>query len=256
MAGGSPLWGSNRFTLYTPYVSKIIQNFLESKAIWDPSSSTGFRKYNRTSRQMEEFTNNANRQNVPRLYRVPVTTILGYYDPNPTQSMESHIYPALHGAYGFVYNDDGGSSTGTSDGCELVVNTRTDTLVYKLDTTIDSAGMRKFHVNVATEDEPDVAWIYCHNQLRANRELEGPKTDEPPLTFSVNGAPFADDVCKDKDVMWSKRNNDCDWVGERDKNVTRRRCSKERFTKGMVWDLCPETCGKVGLGRCKNYLFN
>jgi hypothetical protein len=65
MAGGSPLWGSNRFTLYTPYVSKIIQNFLESKAIWDPSSSTGFRKYNPMSRQMEEFTNNDNGQNVP-----------------------------------------------------------------------------------------------------------------------------------------------------------------------------------------------
>jgi hypothetical protein len=168
--------------------------------------------------------------------------------------MESYIYPALHGAYGFVYNDDGGSSTGTSDGCELVVNTRTDTLVYKLDTTIDSAGMRKFHVNVATEVEPDVAWIYCHNQSRANRELEGPKTDEPPLTFSVNGAPFADDVCKDKDVMWSK-SNDCDWVGDRGKTVTRRRCSKNIVKKGMAWDLCPKTCGKSALEGAKIIYF-
>ena len=31
MAGGSPKWGSNRLTMYTPYVAKRIQSFLEIK---------------------------------------------------------------------------------------------------------------------------------------------------------------------------------------------------------------------------------
>ena len=44
MSGGSPQWGANRFTFYTPYVHAIIQDFLESRAIWDPTSSTGFFK--------------------------------------------------------------------------------------------------------------------------------------------------------------------------------------------------------------------
>jgi len=193
MAGGEPLWGSNRFTMYTPYVSKQIQDFLEDKAIWDPSSSTGFRKYNPATRQMEEYINYDNGQNVPRLHRVPVTTILGYYDPDPSRSLESYIYPALHGAYGFVYNDDGGSTAGTSDGCELVVETKNGKVVYNLDTSIDSKGMNKFHVNIATEDEPGKAWLYCMNDMLHTRQLEGPKTGGPALTYTVNGIPFADD---------------------------------------------------------------
>merc|ERR1711933_545984 len=140
---------------YTPFVSEKIQQFLEDRAVWDPSSSTGFRKFDPASGKMEEFTNNDNGRQVPRLYRVPVTTIVGYY--HPTNSLQSYIYPALHGAYGFVYDDEGGSTTGTPDGCELVVETDRKVLVYDLDTIADPAGMRKFHVNVATEDNPSKA---------------------------------------------------------------------------------------------------
>merc|ERR1719367_645465 len=34
MAGGYPRWGTNRFSFYTPYSAKHIQDFLESRAIW------------------------------------------------------------------------------------------------------------------------------------------------------------------------------------------------------------------------------
>jgi len=248
--GGDQNWGSNRYTMYTPYVSKIIQEFLERKAIWDPSSSTGFRKYDSTSRRMEEFTNTENDQKVPRLYRVPVTTIVGYYDPNPDRLLESYIYPAMHGAYGFVYDDDGGSTTGTPEGCELVVKTKKDTLVYNLDTYIDSKGMGKFHVNIATEDEPNEAWIYCQNRLHTNRVLDGPRIGEPTLTFTVNGLPFADD-CKDKNLKFGRKKRGCDWVGKgRNNRKTRKRCGKKSKQK-KLWDWCPEICGKVGLGKCK-----
>jgi len=198
MAGGSPLWGSNRFTMYTPNSSKIIQAFLEKKAIWDPTSSTGFRKYDAASREMKEFVN-PNTDNDVRLFRVPVTTIVGYYDPDPDRSLESYVYPAMHGAYGFVYNDDGGSTTGTPDGCELVVKTNKITVVYNLGTSIDSKGMNKFHVNVATEDEPYEALIYCQNELRANRALDGPKDDEPPLRYTLNGLSFDGNNDDDED---------------------------------------------------------
>ena len=197
MAGGSPMW-SNRFTMYTPYVAKIIQSFLESKAVWDPTSSTGFRKFNQSTKEMNEFANMSNGEKVPQLYRVPVTTIVGYYDPSPSRGLADYVFPAMHGAYGFVYEDDSSSSTGTSDGCELHVKTQNtngsegeNTLVYALATEVyhlDS--MNKFHVNIATEDRPFLALVYCFDQLRTSRNLDGPNQDEPPLTFARYGIEF------------------------------------------------------------------
>lgn len=288
MAGGAPLWGTNRFTMYTPHVSREIQDFLESKAMWDPSSSTGFRKYNSATKQMEEFTNYDNGEKVPRLYRVPVTTIVGYYEPNPNRSLESYIYPALHGAYGFVYDDDGGSENGTPGGCELVVETenRQEKLVYALETFVDSKGMNKFHVNVATEDKPKKAWLYCKNKLLHFRDLDGPQADEP-LTYTVNGVPFEDSLitapptisptstpssspsnsptpeptksptkspttdCEDRnDLKFGKKKRGCHWVGKpSNKKKVIRRC--KRKSKGIrIWNWCPTTCGEVGLGKC------
>merc|ERR1719343_1976152 len=245
MAGGEPFW-DNRYTFFTPFVSKKIQEFLEDKAVWDQSSSTGFRKYNPTSGKMEEFTNNDNGQKVPRLYRVPVTTIVGYYAPD--LSLQSYIYPALHGAYGFVYHDEGGSNTGTPNGCELVVETDRKILVFELDTSVDPKGMNKFHVNVATEDRPSKASIYCKNELLAERELDGPKTEGSPLTFTVNGVPFPD-VCDDKNLEFGKKKRGCDWVGRgKPKNVTKKCRRKSKDIR--VFDWCPKTCAKVGLGDC------
>merc|ERR1712223_936118 len=93
MAGGGPQY-SNRFTFYTPNTSRKIQSFLESKAIWDPSSSTGFRKFNPSTKKMEEFVN-PNVNKVPIKFYVPVNS-----------GLPSYIYPALHGALGFVYDGD------------------------------------------------------------------------------------------------------------------------------------------------------
>jgi len=264
MAGGSPLWG-NRYTMYTPYVMKRIQNFLESKARWDPSSSTGFRKYSSTTGQMEEYVNLHNGQKVPRLYRVPVTTLVGYYDPDEDRALEAYIYPALHGAYGFVYDDDDVSTTGTLDGCELVVETKTDTLAFTLMMGIDHKGMNKFHVNLPTEEEPSKASIYCYNELQFERELSGPTTD---LKFTVTGAPLADlpdstdspttsptpkptKKCKDKKLKWGPKKKDCKWVGDaKKKKWVKKRC-KEKWKGEKIHWWCPKTCGKVGIGKCK-----
>jgi len=194
MAGGSPNY-SNKYTLYTPNTSRIIQNFLEKRAVWDSTSSTGFRKFHPSTKQMEEFTNNANGQKVPRLYRVPVTTIVGFYNPDLDRDLQSYIYPAMHGAYGFVYNDDGNSGN-DNDGCKLVVETKSniDTpLVYSLSASAHQSNqMNKFHVNVPTEDEPYEASIYCWGELLDSRTLDGPKEDEPSLEYTVTGAPISD----------------------------------------------------------------
>jgi len=56
MAGGAPFSSFNRFTLYTPNTAAIIQKFLESKAVFDPLSPTGFSKWNEPSARMEPFS--------------------------------------------------------------------------------------------------------------------------------------------------------------------------------------------------------
>jgi len=188
MASGGPMWKkTNRFTFYTPYTAKRIQDFLESRAVWDPTSSTGFRKFNSATKEMAEFVNKANGQKVPHLYRVPVTTIVGYYDPDANRRLQSYIFPALYGAYGFVYDDE----VVSGDKCSLHVETATrDTLIFELSTNIDSKGMNKFHVNVATEWGATKAEVYCQDQLLATRVFEGPQN--PDLAYTVNGVPFDD----------------------------------------------------------------
>ena len=56
MAGGAPFSSFNRFTLYTPNTAAIIQKFLETKAVFDPLSPTGFSKWNEQSARMEPFS--------------------------------------------------------------------------------------------------------------------------------------------------------------------------------------------------------
>merc|ERR1712174_67136 len=138
----------------------------------------------------EEFVNQSNGNKVPRNYGVPVTTIVGYYDPDINRNLESYIYPAMHGAYGFVYDDE--SDSGNNDnGCKLVVQTKLEPLVYSLSSSaLSSNVMNKFHINVATEDEPNEASIYCANELLISRGLDGPKEDQAPLEYTVTGNPL------------------------------------------------------------------
>ena len=55
MAGGAPLSSFNRFTLYTPYSASKIQSFLESKAVFDSQSPSGFRKWNIDTGHMDPY---------------------------------------------------------------------------------------------------------------------------------------------------------------------------------------------------------
>jgi len=55
MAGGAPLSSFNRFTLYTPYSAALIQGYFESKAVFDSSSPTGFRRWNDGTQELEPY---------------------------------------------------------------------------------------------------------------------------------------------------------------------------------------------------------
>ncbi|MCV5262183.1 peptidase M66, partial [Escherichia coli] len=61
MAGGSPFSDANRFTMYTPNSSAIIQRFFENKAVFDSLSSTGFSKWNADEHKMEPYEHTIDR---------------------------------------------------------------------------------------------------------------------------------------------------------------------------------------------------
>jgi hypothetical protein len=296
MGGGEPPWPSiNRFTMYTPYTALKIQKFLESKAVFDKSSSTGFRKWNANTLQMDEavmsipdaLTMNANplqantstpdlytqylqglfdkgadivdlnmgdgswRSEVivppasanagkifrvkhsaswvmtltidgvtivfnnqtpqkifqsdgskwialaqfeepklvrkPELFGVPVVTIVGFYDPQKT--LPSYIYPALHGAYGFVYPSE--NLNPSSKGCLLQVSTNNGaTRLYKLKAyRLTDGQMNRFQVNIPRSENPHRAEVVCDGQALDSKNLS-PAKDPASLTYTVNGMPL------------------------------------------------------------------
>lgn len=270
MAGGAPLSGFNRFTLYTPHSAAIIQKFFESKAVFDASSPTGFRKWSDSTSEMEPYTHRieiaeqiaaplsdvgeepmaklladydlvrvsmqdgnwtkevqlptaspANRgrcvtidqgatydsflsvngkrvkmqrgfrgsyisdgkrwnegpmecqwiERKPEAFGVPVTTLVGYYDPRG--ELNSYIYPALHGAYGFTYADD--RERVTEQDCHLVVETREGTLRFRLAKhRIKAEVMNKFHVNIPESSQPLSVGIVCRGKVIEKRAIAAP----------------------------------------------------------------------------------
>ncbi|WP_368163681.1 M66 family metalloprotease [Aeromonas sp. R6-2] len=280
MAGGKPFSGANRFTLYTPNSAAIIQGFLESKAVFDAASPTGFSKWNAAEARMEPYQHRvegiekvdapmnalteaglaplladyelvrvamwdghwtrdirvpaASAENrgrsltidhgagynshlfingmdllvsrgfkksftsdgqswlevplidtrvarKPTQFGVPVTTLVGYYDPQG--SLPSYLYPALHGAYGFTYPDDG--TTLADSDCQLQVETRDGVLRFRLaNHRSNGAVMNKFHVNVPTASEPRRASLLCRGQPL---DQEGVLPPPAGLAFNVYG---------------------------------------------------------------------
>ncbi len=109
----------------------------------------------------------------PIAFGVPVTTLVGYYDPEP--SLTSYVYPALHGSYGFIYRDDSGSLNDQQ--CQLVVSTNQGERRFRLSPVRMQAGsMNKYHVNLPASEQASRAEVRCAGQVLASRQLEGPRT--------------------------------------------------------------------------------
>lgn len=120
-------------------------------------------------------------ERVPRAFGVPVTTLIGYYDPE--QSLRSYIYPELHGAYGFIYEDD--SQTVTDADWQLWVDVDGWRRRYKLANRRLQAGvMNKFHINIEETRGLRKAMIAYRGRIIHERTLAPPVR---PLTYTVNG---------------------------------------------------------------------
>lgn len=119
---------------------------------------------------------------VPTSFGIPVTTLVGYYDPKGI--LPSYIYPALHGSYGFTYSDD--NERLSANNCQLQVETSNgQSLNFKLsDVRSNSNTMNKFHVNIPEADLPQSASIVCKGNALVEREIDPVKAS---LSYTVNG---------------------------------------------------------------------
>ena len=278
MAGGWAMYGAQRFTLYTPYSMHFIQKNLESKIVFDETSSTGFKKWDEATESMVEYTHSiddlettsvnpwdANASHIatlltdfdkvdlstwnghwardmsvpaasainkgkvftfnsdagynsnleingehitvnygsrltfvsdgqtwiqdgeyeqnrvirPTSFGIPVTTLVGYYDPQG--KLDSYIFPALHGSYGYVYPDD--SANLTVSECALEVSMKNgDVQKFALKNNRRNAdNMNKFHVNVARSENPTSASVICDGKVLNSTVISSPKL-EPVYT--------------------------------------------------------------------------
>lgn len=128
----------------------------------------------------------------PESFGIPVTTVLGYYDPqnaSPTPAQPGwpgYVYPALHGAYGFVYPSESASSS--NKGCWLEVVLRKSTRRYRLlSMRIDDGFMNKIQVNVPESEGATKALVICNGTTLATSTLLAAKEN---LTYTVNGMPL------------------------------------------------------------------
>lgn len=115
----------------------------------------------------------------PSSFGIPVTTLVGYYDPQG--KLDSYIFPALHGSYGYVYPDD--SASLTVNECALEVSMKNgDVQKFALKNNRRNAdNMNKFHVNVARSENPASASVICDGKVLNSIAISSPKL-EPVYT--------------------------------------------------------------------------
>lgn len=192
MAGGNFASGLSRYTHYTGYSTRQKIQPALNRAVWAPDSPTGYRKWDATSRKMEVFQpktptsrtvwyNSADgNYRKPRLFGVPVITLLGGYDPETGAAV---LYPALRGNWGQVYDLPPPDAAATSRQCWLevsFVNDRTQRIAVA--PTRLGSNANKLHVNLAQVEQPVAAALQC-------RDTAGAATTELASVVIPQGQP-------------------------------------------------------------------
>lgn len=172
--GGVPGSHMSLFTSYTPYSAKIIQDHLEDIGVLNPYSSSGYRKWNKDSRSMEDASSLSYPR--PTMIGVPVITLIGYYDPE--RELTGQMYPALFGNWGNVFEpvEDASArftlSIQRQDGTEVT---------YPLGgRRLSPREMNKFHLNLKFDSSNPwiCASLFC--QAGGTREIVDRLSIETP----------------------------------------------------------------------------
>ncbi|HJF28199.1 MAG TPA: M66 family metalloprotease [Acinetobacter lwoffii] len=181
MAGGYPDSTISNYTHYTGYSTYLrIQPHFD-RAVWDETSPTGYKTWNKQTRTMEVYQPqipakmNAvwfNRPDgyylKPRLFGVPVFTILGGYDPVNQVGL---LYPEARGNWGNVFNLPEADLSSENAACWLKVHYLSHTKTVALAPSRLGSNANKLHVNLAISDQPKTVDLYCKNAGEEAKQL-------------------------------------------------------------------------------------
>jgi hypothetical protein len=171
MAGGAFSSSLSRYTHYTGYSTyhKIQPAF--NKAIWDASSSTGYKLWNASTRQMDVYQPKVPSSSViwynstdgnylkPVKFGVPVFTILGGYDPVNNVGL---LYPAARGNWGNTFNLPQADTSLKAQSCWAHITYASKAAEsIALSPTRLGSNANKLHINIAQSDNPQQVDLYC-----------------------------------------------------------------------------------------------
>ena len=179
MSGGATASSISRYTHYTGYSTQQKIQPAFDRDVWAEDSATGYKKWNKTTRMMEVsqpkvptksnnvWYNSANGNYLkPRLFSVPVYTIVGGYDPVNQSGL---IYPAARGNWGNVFDLPQANTGGTAASCWLKVQSASGVqnialAPQRMNPNLDPknlAVVNNFHINLAQSEQPQAVDLYC-----------------------------------------------------------------------------------------------
>ncbi|AYO54531.1 M66 family metalloprotease [Acinetobacter wuhouensis] len=178
MSGGASASSISKYTHYTGYSTWLKIQPAFDKYVWDKDSNTGYKKWNPTTRTMENaqpkvpqsgyvwYNSQDGNFLKPRLFSVPVYTILGGYDPVQQVGI---VYPAARGNWGNVFNLPQANTNSTAANCWLNVQysgrpAENIALSPNRMAGKDAGNANKFHINLAQEDQPRHVNLYCQKE--------------------------------------------------------------------------------------------
>lgn len=181
MSGGSDGGPFSVYTHYTGYSARIIQNDVARLPLPDTSFPSGYKKWNTTTGQYEDFSSS---HPAPIEVGVPVATILGGYDPDSTAAV---IYPVFHGNYGNVFELPEPDLNAAGDLCWVEVSNAggNKKQVSVAPDRHNAGSVNQLHFNLHADFRPTSASLLCRRegniQTLTQTSFDGSIPDLPPV---------------------------------------------------------------------------
>lgn len=172
------------YTHYTGYSTQLrIQPHFEGRHVWDPSSPSGYKKWNKDTRQMEVAYPTVPKSNEvwynsldghylkPKQFGVPVFTILGGYDPTNKVGL---LYKEARGNWGNVFDLPQANPANDAASCWLNVkfsSGKAEENIALAPQRMQADSVNKLHVNLAQSDQPKSVDLYCKDAGQAAQKL-------------------------------------------------------------------------------------
>jgi hypothetical protein len=181
MAGGFSASSMSRYTHYTGYSTRQKIQPALNKAVFAADSPTGYRKWNASTRSMdvvapavpssttEWYNSSSGKFAPPRKHGVPVWTILGGYDPVAAVGL---LYPAARANWGNTFDLPAPAANASARQCWLSVDYAA-AASKKIALAPNRMGVNanKLHVQLAQDEQPTQARLFCQEPGAAAKEL-------------------------------------------------------------------------------------